>query len=288
MYLENPGDQTNIPGDSVDLTFTAADGAGGSPTYSATGLPAGLSINSGTGEISGTVSTSALSGTPYSVTVTEADGTTTVSQSFNWNVQQIALTSPVSLFNTDGDHVRVPISVSAPAGDPISYSASGLPSGLNINATTGTIYGNMASNADAGGPYSVTVTATDTTTSASTSETFTWTVAQVGQNPPPAGNLSLGQWRDIQNIAWAGMWKARGSIADYRIAVLRDIRNIVETMANIEANGNSPTLSTALAAYRSALVSDCTQLNYWRYTLRIAESVYDQATEAIDRINAGR
>jgi large repetitive protein len=292
MYLENPGDQTNIPGDSVDQTFTAADGAGGSPTFSATGLPAGLSIDSGTGEISGTVSTSAISSTPYSVMVTEADGATSVSQSFQWNVQPIALSSPVSVFNTDGDHVRVPISISAPAGDSISFSASGLPSGLSINATTGTIHGKMASNADASGPYSVTVTATDTTTSASTNETFTWTVAQAGQAGPnltPAQENNLGYLLNLQTILGTRILNARYvQIPSYQSKVATDRANIASTIGLIIANGSSPALSSALTGYVNNLNSDLSQLSYWQNQLRITTGPYNQVTEAIDRLRSGR
>ena len=43
-------------------------------TYSASGLPTGLSINSGTGLISGTIGNQAADGSPYTVTVSASDG----------------------------------------------------------------------------------------------------------------------------------------------------------------------------------------------------------------------
>jgi hypothetical protein len=58
-------------------------GSGQTLTYSATGLPAGLSISSSTGLISGTPTTAATS----SVTVTAKDGTNASgSASFSWTV----------------------------------------------------------------------------------------------------------------------------------------------------------------------------------------------------------
>ncbi len=64
------------------------------------------------------------------------------------------------------------------AGAVFAYSASGLPSGLSINAT-GIISGTIASNASVTGPYSVTVTATDEH-GAATSQTFAWAVSNPG------------------------------------------------------------------------------------------------------------
>ena len=45
-------------------------------TYSASGLPSGLSLDTATGLISGTIDDSAASENPYQVTVTATDGST--------------------------------------------------------------------------------------------------------------------------------------------------------------------------------------------------------------------
>lgn len=63
--------------------------------------------------------------------------------------------------------------------DVLTYSASGLPSGLSINATTGIITGTIANNASVTGPYSVEVTATDPQ-GATTTQTLTWAVTNPG------------------------------------------------------------------------------------------------------------
>ncbi len=58
MTVTNPGNQTGTVGTAVSLQIHATDSASGQTlTYSATGLPAGLSINSSTGLISGTPTT---------------------------------------------------------------------------------------------------------------------------------------------------------------------------------------------------------------------------------------
>src|SRR5438270_9311740 len=105
VALVNPGNQANAIGDSVSLALQAST-VGGTLSYSATGLPPGLSINSSTGLISGTVSSEA-STTPYAVTVTASDGTSSSSQRFSWAVAALVLVSPGDQTNLDGDSVSL-------------------------------------------------------------------------------------------------------------------------------------------------------------------------------------
>src|SRR6266496_359056 len=80
--VSNPGNRTGTVGTATSLQMTAS---GGTPpyTWSATGLPTGLSINSSTGLISGTPT---VVGT-YNVTVTAQDtGARTGSTSFTWTI----------------------------------------------------------------------------------------------------------------------------------------------------------------------------------------------------------
>jgi hypothetical protein len=84
VTVTNPGSQTGTVGTAASLQITATDSASGQTlTYSATGLPTGLSINSSTGLISGTPTTSGS----YSVTVTAKDTTgASGSASFTWTI----------------------------------------------------------------------------------------------------------------------------------------------------------------------------------------------------------
>ncbi|WP_280697514.1 putative Ig domain-containing protein [Kitasatospora sp. GP82] len=84
VTVTNPGNQTTAQGGSASLQVSAKDSASGqSLSYSASGLPTGLSINSSTGLISGTAS---AAGT-YSVTVSASDTTgASGSASFTWTV----------------------------------------------------------------------------------------------------------------------------------------------------------------------------------------------------------
>jgi len=84
VTVTNPGHQTTATGTAASLPVHATDSAAGQTlSYSATGLPAGLSISSSTGLISGTPTTAGTS----SVTVTATDTTgASGSASFTWTV----------------------------------------------------------------------------------------------------------------------------------------------------------------------------------------------------------
>jgi O-glycosyl hydrolase len=84
VTVTNPGNQTTTAGTAVSLQVKASDSASGQTlSYSATGLPAGLSISPSTGLISGTPTTAGTS----SVTVTATDTTgASGSASFTWTV----------------------------------------------------------------------------------------------------------------------------------------------------------------------------------------------------------
>lgn len=117
--VTNPGNQTSFRGTAVSLQLAAS---GGTPpyTWSATGLPAGLSINASTGRVTGTPSTV----NTYNVTVTARDtGNRTGSTSFTWTISQ----------NLDGtwacsvpagytwDQVQNQLNVCNPSGFAFSY-----------------------------------------------------------------------------------------------------------------------------------------------------------------------
>jgi len=137
--VTNPGTQNNADGDAVSLQIRASTlSSGDSWTYTATGLPASLSINKTTGVISGTVTGSAK---PYSATVTATDShSVSASASFTWNVTALSITTPTAQNNAVGDSVSLSISASGlPSGDSWTYAATG----LSINASTGVISGTI-------------------------------------------------------------------------------------------------------------------------------------------------
>src|SRR5579883_2629398 len=176
--LTNPSTQNNNEGDTVKLAIQAKD----ADSFSATNLPTGLSINATTGVISGTIDPRAA-GT-YTVTVKAVDGGNSSSVTFTWNVADTTppdITNPGTQTNNEGDSVN--LAIKAVDNDPGTFTATGLPPGLSIDATTGVITGNIDPRGE--GTYSVTVTASDNGHPASV--TFTWNVADT---TPPSFTVS--------------------------------------------------------------------------------------------------
>jgi len=178
VAIFSPGTQTTAVGTAVSLQIQGEDTATGSLSYAAAGLPAGLSISSSTGVISGTPTKAGSS----TVTVTGTDSTgPTGSASFTWtvgsvNANTVTVTSPGNQTGTVGTAASLQIKATDSAsGQTLTYTASGLPAGLSISSSTGLISGTPTT---AGSP-SVTVTATDTT-GASGSAAFTWTISAAG------------------------------------------------------------------------------------------------------------
>ncbi|MEM7130437.1 MAG: putative Ig domain-containing protein [Chloroflexota bacterium] len=81
--LTSPGNQVNTVNEPVNLTVSATDADGDSLTYSASGLPNGLGINSNNGAISGSATTEGS----FNVTLTVVDGNGgSDSASFVWTI----------------------------------------------------------------------------------------------------------------------------------------------------------------------------------------------------------
>ena len=87
--VTNPGDQTNADGDIVSLQVAASDVDVPADTlsYAATGLPAGLIINTTDGLIAGTLVSTASANSPYNATITVSDGNGgSTAVNFTWTV----------------------------------------------------------------------------------------------------------------------------------------------------------------------------------------------------------
>jgi hypothetical protein len=167
VAINNPGDQISNEGDVVFLRIFAT----AAYSFSATGLPPGLSFTRSGAPfetISGTIDPRAA-GT-YAVTVTVFGGGAAATTSFTWTVNDSTpplLTSPGYQTGNGGDAVSLQVL----ATDADSFSATGLPPGLDID-DNGLISGTI--DPLGAGAYLVTVTAFDGSAAASIS--FTWTV----------------------------------------------------------------------------------------------------------------
>lgn len=179
----NPGRQDGELTVPVDLTVTAATGA--PPlTWAATGLPTGLTMTSG-GRITGTPT---AAGT-YSVLVTVTDGFNLVgSAAFTWIITTLpALTNPGPQSSQGGVAIASLTPAMTGGVSPLSWAATGLPTGLSIDSATGTVTGTPT----AAGSYPVTVTVTDTY-GKSASTAFTWTVPPLAVATPAAASGEVG------------------------------------------------------------------------------------------------
>ena len=87
VNINNPGNQSTVVGEPVTLNLSVSGGT--APyTWSATGLPAGLAINSSTGQITGTPTAEGVSAVTVSVT-DSATPALTGTRSFSWMVNPV-------------------------------------------------------------------------------------------------------------------------------------------------------------------------------------------------------
>ncbi len=143
--------------------------------YSVSGLPAGFSIN-GT-YISGQFTPDDVTGSPYHVTVTISDGFNTASTTFDWLATPagaITVQSPFPQTDNVGSSVIAGIGASTASGLPLTYSATGLPTGLSIDPQTGLIRGTVSNLSAIPGHFNPIVSVTDGVNTASTR--FQWTI----------------------------------------------------------------------------------------------------------------
>jgi uncharacterized repeat protein (TIGR01451 family) len=192
---------------SLDVAgnFSDAD-ANNTLTFSVTAgaLPPGLSLATN-GQVTGTISQTAATGSPYTITVTANDGSgtanNTVSDTFAWTVNAVNV-APVAgtladRMGTENDPLEIlgadlraafsdPDDPIAPFHDTLAFSVSGLPAGLIYFGASSNISGIPAYGTD--GIHVITVTATDPG-SLTASQTFQLTIGNANRLPTVANPI---------------------------------------------------------------------------------------------------
>jgi hypothetical protein len=161
-------------GEAVNLGLAYS---GGGWSYSATGLPAGLSLNPATGVVTGTpdyaaAPTGGTAGFTVLVTASGPGGPITSAVPFTV-IDSNRLPVLPDQASSEGQDITLRAGWVEAAWD-VSYSATGLPAGLVIDRLTGRISGTIAFGA--AGPHAVTVTLTDGQ-GATDTRSFNWLVA---------------------------------------------------------------------------------------------------------------
>ena len=208
-----------VVGFAYSATLTASGGSAPYSNWTVTGgiLPPGLSINAGTGTISGTPTT--LTGSPFGfgVSVKDGAGNTSATQTFS-----ITIAGPVTVTTTTvpAGNVGLPYSstLAASGGLPPygnwAVSAGSLPPGLQLNAATGVISGTPTG--AVGSPFGFSVTAQDSAGHPSAAQALSIVVAQqviINFSPLPASAVG---------ISYSTTLTASGGVVPYRNWVVVD------------------------------------------------------------------
>jgi hypothetical protein len=127
------------------------------------------------------------------VTATVSDSQLSQSRTFSWIITNTnrppTLTQPANQTSAEGSAVTLQLSATDPDGDALTYTSTGLPGGLSINASTGVMSGTPTYTS--AGTYNVTATVSDS--QVSQSRTFSWIITNTNRPPTlaqPANQMS--------------------------------------------------------------------------------------------------
>ncbi|HEX9365852.1 MAG TPA: chitobiase/beta-hexosaminidase C-terminal domain-containing protein, partial [Vicinamibacterales bacterium] len=159
----------------------------------------------------GVLEGAAFASYPQLVASWSGDGPASIGQGFVGAIDEIALYPTVLTQDQISNHyalrtatsaVTLPLSATDPDHDVLTYGATGLPPGLELNPMTGVITGDP----EVAGTYTVTATAKDPTALTS-AQTFTWTIT------PNAGTLPAPTISPASGIYTSGVDVTISSIA---------------------------------------------------------------------------
>jgi Protein of unknown function (DUF4038)/Putative collagen-binding domain of a collagenase/Putative Ig domain len=202
---------SSVVGGSPAITSAAtASGTAGSaflyqitatntPTsYEATGLPAGLSVNTGTGLISGTPTTTGTSTVTLSAINSSGTGKATLTLTVNPDPPPPpVITSATTSSGKVGSALSYQITAT---NTPTRYGATGLPQGLSVNTGTGLISGTPTT----GGTSKVTLNATNDGGTGNTTLTLTLNAADLAITTTSLPNGHVGSAYSAALVATGG------------------------------------------------------------------------------------
>lgn len=179
--VTDPGDQISAEGDLISLLIQASEPDGEELSFEALGLPPGLEIDPLSGLISGSISYTASSSSPYTIMVIVSDHYSppaSIEITFTWSISNTnrsqVVANPGTQKNFENELINLQIQANDPDGDTLSFAASGLPDGLVIEPDTGLIHGMLPSHSQ--GRYSVQVIVSDGDPNDDVLIDFTWMV----------------------------------------------------------------------------------------------------------------
>lgn len=255
----------NEPMTPIQVKGTRGTGA---LTYAATGLPDGVTIDPGTGTISGTPAASvALKPYPVTVTVTDSSptGAETATTSFVVTVSSVLRVDPVADVSVPKGQALPPIQVTAHGGTPdYLYAATGLPAGVSIDASSGLISGTPT---DAAGRYAVHVTVSDGAAGAavqSASADFTLVERPRTTGPAdgdPLAGLRINEVRSSADDSWVELVNTGAAVAGARVDLIDGTGDFYRVPTqDVAAGGYVVVEGAALAAAGVDLVGDGLEL----------------------------
>jgi hypothetical protein len=222
-------------------------------------LPAGLSINAHTGVISGVPTDSDYGNNTVTVTATDAHGKA-ISESFHLAVGDSGPTataiSDQSAYEGHSFSLTVSSHFAAPAaGDTLTFSAK-LPTGLSIDAHTGTILG-TPTDSDYGN-HTVTVTATDAHGKA-ISESFHLQVGDSGPTATAIADQSANEGQAFSlNVSSHFAAPAAGDALTFSASLpagltINSHTGVISGAPTVSDVGNTPITVTATDAHGQAI-----------------------------------